>query len=194
MNSYRGGPFQEAMSGVTNLNNDWYNGKAYQTYGFEYVPGAEGTINWFVGDTKTWKLDGRSVRRNGNIGQRLIPVEPMALVMNFGMSNSFAALNFTGLAPLMPATMRFDYVRIYQDPDAMSVTCDPSGMETTAYIASHLDAYNNPNKTLWYVFLLRPMLTSTHCTREQTSHGWPKNALVDECTAEDQSIPVTSSS
>jgi len=30
MNNYRGGVFQQALSGVTNLNNDWYNGKAYQ--------------------------------------------------------------------------------------------------------------------------------------------------------------------
>ena len=149
MNAYRGGPYQQALSGVTNLNNDWYNGNAYQTYGFEYTPGASGRINWFVGDQTTWMMDGRSVRPNGNIGQRIIPAEPMALVMNFGMSASFAQLNFTGLAPLMPATMRFDYVRIYQDSSSTSVTCDPPGMETTNYIARHQDAYQNPNKTLW---------------------------------------------
>ena len=156
MNSYRGGPYQQALSGVSNLNNHWYNGNAYQTYAFEYTPGADGHINWFVGDEKTWKMDGRSVRPNGNIGQRIIPAEPMALVMNFGMSNSFAMLNFTGLGPLMPATMRFDYVRIYQDAASTgSVTCDPPGMETTSYIANHLDAYSNPNKTLWYVTLFK---------------------------------------
>lgn len=156
MNSYRGGPYQQALSGVSNLNNQWYNGNGYQTYAFEYVPGAEGHINWFVGHEKTWMMDGRSVRPNGNIGQRIIPAEPMALVMNFGMSSSFALLNFTGLGPLMPATMRFDYVRIYQDPaSASSITCDPPGMETTGYIADHLDAYNNPNKTLWYVLLFK---------------------------------------
>ncbi len=76
-------------------------------------------------------------------------MEPMALVMNFGMSMSFAALNLTGLAPLMPATMRFDYVRIYQDPDEENISCDPPGYETTEYIANHLNAYTNANLTIW---------------------------------------------
>jgi len=151
MNSYRGGPYQQAMSGVSNLNNNWFEGKSYQKYGFEYTPGANGKIHWFVGEESTWMMDARSVRPNGNIGQRVIPMEPMAMVMNFGMSNSFALLNFTGLGKLMPATMRFDYVRVYQDPDSTSVTCDPPGMETVDYILQHQDAYYNPNKTLWYV-------------------------------------------
>ena len=115
MNSYRGGPYQQALSGVTWLNNEWYNGNAYQTYGFEYNPGPTGDITWFVGDDYTWHMDHRAVRPNGNIGQRVVPEEPMALVMNFGMSNSFAQVFIANLAALMPATMRFDYVRIYQD-------------------------------------------------------------------------------
>lgn len=77
----------------------------------------------------------------------------MALVMNFGMSKTFAFLNVSGLATVMPATMRFDYVRIYQDPDAVSVTCDPPGTETTEYIQKHRKAYDNANLTTWYVFL-----------------------------------------
>ena len=158
MNAYRGGPFQQAMSGVSNLNNEWYNGNKYQTFAFEYTPGPQGQINWFVGSDKTWKMDARSVRPNGNVGQRVVPMEPMSLVMNFGMSNSFAALNLTGIAPLLPATMRFDYVRIYQDPDSTSVTCDPFGMETTPYINAHKDVYYNQNKTLWYVSTARPLL------------------------------------
>ncbi|KAI9834877.1 MAG: hypothetical protein M1819_002785 [Sarea resinae] len=166
MNVYRGGVYQQALSAVTNLNNDWYDGKAYQTYGFEYTPGAKGEITWYVGESKTWHLDGRAMGPNGNIGQRVVPVEPMALVFNFGMSGSFAQLNLTGLATLMPATMRFDYVRIYQDPDSQSITCDPQGLETTSYISAHMDSYGNPNKTLW----------------EQTSHTWPKNSLVDGCS------------
>ena len=151
MNAYRGGVFQQALSGVTNLNNNWYNGKAYQTYGFEYTPGGDGNIVWYVGQDKTWKLDGRAVGPNGNIGQRVIPVEPMALVLNYGMSMNFAALNLTGLAPLMPATMRFDYIRLYQDPNSESISCDPPGYETTEYISRHSDSYYNANKTLWYV-------------------------------------------
>jgi beta-glucanase (GH16 family) len=137
------------MSGLTNINNDWYDAKDYATYDFYYTPGSSGQITWSVADTATWKLDARAIGPNGNVGQRVIPKEPMALIMNFGMSTGFSALNLTGIATTLPATMRFDYVRIYQDPDSQSVTCDPPGYETTGYINDHMDAYSNPNKTQW---------------------------------------------
>lgn len=137
MNGYRGGVFQQALSGVTWLNNEWYDGNAYQIYGFEYAPGPKGEIVWFVGDDYVWKVDPRSTRPNGNIGQRIIPEEPLTLILNFGMSNSFAQVMLPNLDKLMPATMRFDYVRIYQDPDSQSVTCDPPGYPTTEYIRKH---------------------------------------------------------
>jgi beta-glucan synthesis-associated protein KRE6 len=149
MNSYTGGNYQQAASGLTALNNDWYDGKAYQKYAFEYYPGSEGSINWFVGDSPTWSLDARSVRQNGNVGQRVIPKEPMALIMNFGMSGGFAQLNLTGLAPTLPATMRFDYVRIYQDTSSMTTGCDPDGYPTTEYIKQHPEPYANLNITRW---------------------------------------------
>lgn len=148
MNSYQGGVYQQALSTVTNLNNDWYDGKAYQTYGFEYDPGADGYVSWFVGDEATWKIEGSALGPNGNIGQRVIPEEPMAIVANFGLSASFASLNWTGLGTLMPATMRLDYIRIYQDSTG-EMTCDPENYPTTEYIANHGEAYNNVNNTLW---------------------------------------------
>ncbi|POS84629.1 beta-glucan synthesis-associated [Erysiphe pulchra] len=136
MNNYRGGPYQEALSGVTWLNNEWYDGNAYQKYGFEYKPGPKGDISWFVGDEYTFKVDHRATRPNGNIGQRIIPEEPMALIINFGMSNSFATVFLHNLAQLMPATMRVDYIRIYQS-EGDELTCDPAGFPTTGYIESH---------------------------------------------------------
>lgn len=148
MNAYQGGVYQQALSTVTNLNNDWYNGNAYQTYAFEYSPGSDGYITWFVGDTPTWKVTADSIGPNGNIGQRVIPEEPMSIIANFGMSSGFANLNWTGLATLMPATMRFDYIRIYQD-ESGQMTCDPVDYPTTTYIAEHPAAYNNPNYTEW---------------------------------------------
>jgi len=149
MNSYQGGVFQQAISGVSNLNNDWYDGNAYQSYAFEYAPGGDGYASWYVGKDETWTLDGRAIGPNGNIGQRVLPQEPMSLVVNFGMSNGFAFLNMTGLGALMPATMRVDYIRIYQDEDDQIMTCDPPGYPTTEYIARHPGPYHNPNLTLW---------------------------------------------
>jgi beta-glucan synthesis-associated protein KRE6 len=118
-------------------------------YAFEYAPGAEGNVTWFVGRDKTWMIDAQAVRPNGNVGQRVIPMEPMYPIINFGISPSFAMLNWTGLATLWPATMRVDYIRIYQNPDEVSVTCDPAGYSTTDYIKNHPEAYHNPNLTLW---------------------------------------------
>lgn len=148
MNSYQGGVYQQALSTVTNLNNDWYNGSAYQVYAFEYSPGDSGYVKWFVGDTPTWKVTADALGPNGNIGQRVIPEEPMSIIANFGLSSSFASLNWTGLGTLMPATMRFDYIRIYQDDDG-EMTCDPDGYPTTDFISKHAKAYENPNVTSW---------------------------------------------
>ena len=147
-NVYQGGQYQEALSAITNLNNDWYNGNSYQSYGFEYEPGADGYITWYVGDQKTWKLTGTAIGPNGNVGQRVIPEEPMAIVANFGMSSSFVQLNLTALGELLPARMRFDYIRIYQDGNG-EMTCDPVGYPTTSYIEEHPGPYNNPNLTRW---------------------------------------------
>ncbi|KAL4779226.1 beta-1,6 glucan synthetase [Aspergillus varians] len=164
INNYRGGPYQQAMSGVTNLNNKWYDGKEYQVYAFEYTPGATGNVTWFVGQDKTWTLDGRSIGPNGNVGQRMIPLEPLAIVMNLGMAYSFAPVDDV-IIQHMPGYLRFDYIRIYQDPDHVSVTCDPPGYETTEYIADHPVAYNNINKTTWV----------------DAGYDWPSNTLMHEC-------------
>jgi len=82
------------------------------------------------------------------------------------MSNGFAALNLTGLNPLMPATMRLDYIRIYQDEDG-EMTCDPKGYPTTDYIAKYPEPYNNPNFTHW----------------DQAGYEWPKNTFMHGCEA-----------
>ena len=141
MNTYQGGPYQEAYSGVSWLNDDWYDGQAYQKYGFEYNPGATGDVSWFVGDDYTWKLDGRSLRPNGNIGQRVVPEEPLSIVTNLGMGNSFAQIFLANIAQHFPATMRLDYIRIYQDPSNVQVTCDPPNYPTTEYIRAHPAPY-----------------------------------------------------
>ncbi|PLB47889.1 putative beta-1,6 glucan synthetase [Aspergillus steynii IBT 23096] len=164
INDYRGGEFQQAMSGLTNLNNGWYNGSEYQSYAFEYAPGGDGNVTWFVGADKTWTLDGRAIGPNGNVGQRVIPMEPLSIVMNLGMALSFAAIN-DSIKSYMPGYMRFDYVRIYQDPDDVSVTCDPPGYETTEYIKQHPEAYNNVNKTTW----------------KDAGYDWPKNSFMHGC-------------
>jgi beta-glucanase (GH16 family) len=165
MNAYRGGVYQQAVSGLTLLNNDWYDGKQYQKYSFEYKTGNDGYITWYVGDDETWTMDPRAVGPNGNIGQRTIPEEPMSVIVNFGMSNSFAFINIDRITRLLPATMRIDYIRIYQDEGDEIVTCDPPGYPTTEYIRNHPEPYANPNLTHW----------------DQAKYDWPKNSFMHDC-------------
>jgi beta-glucan synthesis-associated protein KRE6 len=183
MNVYRGGPYQEAFSAVSWLNTDWYDGNAYQKYGIEYVPGATGDLSWFVGDEYTWKIDHRSLRPNGNVGQRVIPEEPMSIVVNFGISNTFAQVFLANLAELLPATMRIDYIRVYQDPSQVSVTCDPDGYETTEYINQHPDAYNVSNFLSAIGHLLTAWQNPNVTFWKDAGYSWPSNTLVDNCSS-----------
>lgn len=148
VNTYTGGPFQQAVSTTSMLNNSWYDGEIYQKYAYEYTPGSgeDAGIAWYVGDQMTMRFDGRALGPNGNIGQRLVSEEPMSLILNLGISNNWVDINWAALK--FPTVMRVDYVRWYQKEGEESVTCDPPGYETTEYIKNHHEAYNNPNYTV----------------------------------------------
>ncbi|KAK9383108.1 beta-glucan synthesis-associated [Kockiozyma suomiensis] len=166
LNTWSGGPYQQAVSAVTTLNTKWYGGESYQTYGFEYDPfGDSPYIQWQVGGEPTFAVYARALRPNGNIGQRPVPKEPMSMILNFGISNSWAYIDWPALS--FPMEMLIDYVRIYQrEDDASSITCDPDGYPTTDYIAAHPVAYQNYNITKW----------------EKAGYTWPKNTLMDGCS------------
>lgn len=160
MNGYCGGPFQQAVSGTTLLNNSWYDGLKYQKYAFEYVPGtSKGKIAWFVGEDPSFIMDGRAIGANGNVAARQVSQEPMSMILNLGLSNSWSEVLIGDLK--FPTIMHIDYVRIYQKAGEESVTCDPPGYPTTEYIRNHPVAYNNPNVTSW----------------AETGYPWPKNTL-----------------
>ncbi|CZR62244.1 related to KRE6 Glucan synthase subunit [Phialocephala subalpina] len=151
MNTYCGGPFQQAVSATTLLNNGWYDGAAYQKYAFEYIPGTStGKIAWFVGEEPSFIMDGRAIGPNGNIAARQVSQEPMSAVLNLGLSNSWSEVLIGDLK--FPTIMHIDYVRIYQKPGQTSVTCDPPGYPTTEYIKQHPVAYNNPNLTVSFLY------------------------------------------
>ncbi|KAL6704262.1 beta-glucan synthesis-associated protein [Coniothyrium glycines] len=164
-NGYTGGPFQQAISATTNLNKDWYDGVQYQRYSFEYAPGEgpDAFISWQVGDQPMFMMDGRAIGPNGNIQARQISEEPMSLILNLGISNSWTWIDWDHM--VFPAVMRVDYVRWYQKEGEEMVTCDPPGFETTDYIKKHKVAYTNPNLTEW----------------DDTGYGWPKHKLNTDC-------------
>ncbi|KAK9375129.1 beta-glucan synthesis-associated protein-domain-containing protein [Lipomyces chichibuensis] len=165
MNKYAGGPFQQAVSGVTILNNDWYNFQAFQKYGFEYEPGTEsGYIQWEVGDAPTYTLYGQALGANGNIGPRQISEEPMSIILNLGISDSWAYIDWQSI--YFPVFMYIDYVRIYQLEGNEITTCDPEGYPTTQYISNHPAPYANFNYTSW----------------SAAGYDFPKNTLMDGCS------------
>jgi len=170
LNAYIGGAFQQTTSGLASTNSDCYEleARCFSVYGYEYAAGTSGYINWIVNDTVSWglKAAGLSADSATEIGTRPIPTEPMYIIMNLGLSASFAHnVDFTTLK--YPATMLVDYVRVYQPSNAHNIGCDPPDRPTKAYIDAYREAYTNPNYTLWGA--------------PQYNQPQPKNRLAGKC-------------
>ncbi|KAG2186280.1 hypothetical protein INT43_002718 [Umbelopsis isabellina] len=153
MNTFLGNEYQQAVSALTQTDPNVYEGKSYQTYGFEYVPsstpGKQAYIRWLVDGQETWRMYDEAIGPNNksHVWQRLISVEPMSIVLNFGMSTAFGPVNTNALT--FPAYMYVDYIRLYQSPDRISLDCDPPEYPTADYIKNHYNAYMNANLTTW---------------------------------------------
>jgi len=61
--------------------------------------------------------------------------------------------------------MSVDWIRVYQDPKAINVGCDPSEFPTAEYINTYKEAYTNANLTTW----------------EQFGQTFPKNSFIQSC-------------
>ncbi|KAL9049631.1 MAG: hypothetical protein Q9162_007122 [Coniocarpon cinnabarinum] len=167
LNQFKGSLLQESISYITNLDSAWYDGNGYVTFGVEYQPGADGYATFFIGSKATWHIDAAAIGPDADIGQRLIPVEPMTLIANLGMSPTFADIDWEHL--VFPAIMRVDYIRIWQNVGNESARhwlgCDPPGYASTGYIMEHPRAYLDWNRTTW----------------EEAGYSRPKNRLRDGC-------------
>ncbi|KIM89908.1 glycoside hydrolase family 16 protein [Piloderma croceum F 1598] len=152
LNTYHGGAFQQTTSGVSVTDQDCYEmgGGCFSIYGFEYKPGFQDAyITWINNGTKAWTLmaAGMGPDTQSEIGARLVPEEPMYIIVNLGFSPNFGAIDFEHL--VMPTTMSVDYIRVYQPKDAHNIGCDPPDFPTAAYIAAYGEAYTNANLTGW---------------------------------------------
>ena len=70
------------------------------------------------------------------IGARPIPQEPMYIIANLGMSTNFGTVDLEHLT--FPATMKIDYIRVYQDPNNINYGCNPDDFPTEAYINAYV--------------------------------------------------------
>lgn len=83
INGYKGGQFQQAVSVVTALDPDMYDGEQFQTFAFEYVPsntpGEDSYIRWQLGGEETWRMYEETMGPNpkSKVSQRTISNEPM---------------------------------------------------------------------------------------------------------------------
>ncbi|KAJ7935919.1 glycoside hydrolase family 16 protein [Mycena leptocephala] len=168
-NSYLGAVYQQATSVVSNTNQQCYQliDQCYAVHGFEYVPGYDNAyISWITDNKMTWTLNAGAVGADLDTGisARPIPEEPMYILANLGISRAFGFVDVDHLT--FPATMRIDWVRVYQHPDKINIGCDPPERPTSAYIDTYMDAYTNPLLTTWVDDYHQPV---------------PKNKLVDRC-------------
>ncbi|KAI8456865.1 beta-glucan synthesis-associated [Phakopsora pachyrhizi] len=151
VNTYKGGVYQEAISVVTRTDQTAYqdNGGNFQKFGFEYSPGASGYITWSLGDTASWTVNPTTVapNRGSQISQRLISEEPMYIILNLAISESFETVDLDNL--VTPNKMLVDYVRVYQRKGYENIGCSPKNFPTEKYIKDHISAYTNNNLTTW---------------------------------------------
>ena len=80
------------------------------------------------------------------------------------MSTNFGFVDLDHLT--FPATMKVDYIRVYQPSNARNVGCSPDDFPTESYINEHIEAYTNPNLTTW---------------RDDFKQPFPKNSFLGQC-------------
>lgn len=173
-NTYLGGTTQQSASGLTTVPSKIYydqdgESKQFVMFAMEYQAFPDDRdnayITWWADNKTSWTLRSGAIGPNERteVSRRLIPEEPMAMVMNLHLSNGFQAVDFNHLT--WPNYLRIEYVRIYQKADHISLTCDPEDYPTADYIEDHIEVYSNPNITTW----------------KEGGYSFPKNRLKDEC-------------
>ena len=111
------------------------------------------------------------------IDARPVPQEPMVshsevwlrsldslhgqyLLANLGMSFNFGNIDFERIT--WPAVMLVDYIRVYQDPSALNIGCDPTDFPTAAYINECVACADMFTLVLiWFAGTSRPTQTPT---------------------------------
>nr|XP_019011212.1 glucosidase [Kwoniella pini CBS 10737]OCF49993.1 glucosidase [Kwoniella pini CBS 10737] len=163
-NSYLGGYYQQAVSGLSLLPDRIYRNQVvggrsgeFATFGVEWSAYPEarekGYIAWVSDNKRTWTMYADAVDANPRteIGRRIVSEEPMAMVCSTSiclLSNGFQFVDWANM--IFPNYLLVDYIRVYQKDDGSgSIGCDPPDMPTKDYIERHKEVYTNPNLTTW---------------------------------------------
>ncbi|WFD41641.1 hypothetical protein MPSI1_000272 [Malassezia psittaci] len=180
-NTWSGGVTQEAMSSTTRIDDNSFENATtpnYNIVGMEYEPDwnntGSGYITFYANGVPSWTINEGALTANtaAEIGKRVVSKEPMSIIMNLGIASGFQYVtDFNGgtQGVNFPATMKFDYIRVYQKqgtPDSRR-SCSPSDHPTSDYISRHQDLYMNNNLTK-YVQGTTNGKTNTWPTNSQT--------------------------
>lgn len=169
LNDYQGNVLQQSASGVTNTLQTAYqfSGGDFSVYAFEYKAGYDGHIHWISDGKRSWSLYSGALAADPRVGidRRPVPQEPMYILLNLAISSGFGAIEWDNLR--FPSKMLIDYVRVYQPEGQTNIGCDPEDFPTADYINRHMEAYTNPNLTVW------------GGTQQQGGYqqDWPRNRL-----------------
>ncbi|KAL4440630.1 hypothetical protein ABPG75_003631 [Micractinium tetrahymenae] len=124
----------------------------YHTFGLLWQPGEY--IRWFIDGTLVYELNKEALQAKSNgtytVPERLIPrgtdvhhrkpgsVRSSCQGMHMD-PDSFGAVKEDDLP--YPSQFKIDYVRVYQNPENVSTTCNPPDHPTEQYIACNRDLY-----------------------------------------------------
>ena len=147
--TYRpGNEFQDSISGYVKYDKASFGSRPY-TIGLHWEPGE--FIRWYVDGHFVYEVNKDAVRAQSNAqgqttGPRLVPEEPMQIILNLAMSDSFTHDFITNgfLAQTQfPASMKVDYVRVWQDANnpKHTVGCSPPDKPTEQYIACNTEKF-----------------------------------------------------
>jgi hypothetical protein len=94
-------------------------------------------------------------------------MEPLYLIINLGQSPNFTPYISPDIQ--YPVAMFVDWIRVYQPKGQLNYGCSPPGMPTADYINENIEAYTNPNLTLWTTAI------------NGYNKTFPRNSLKDQC-------------
>ncbi|CCF49383.1 hypothetical protein NDA11_001892 [Ustilago hordei] len=159
INTYHGNELQESVSALSQIPSRGYQRSPnadFVNFAVEWEPDMTGNglgingepayITWYIDDKPTWTLHASALTGvpELDISRRLIPREPMSIILNVGMAYNFQPPMWSDLE--FPGTMKVDYVRMYQrDGRPDRVSCSPKEFPTREYIERHADVYQNNN-------------------------------------------------
>lgn len=114
-----------AVSGLSFTNQQAYEvAGGFATYGVEYQTGDNGYVTWFNNGKPMWTMYSLAVCAHpkvfrllvtekfaaadsvANISQRIIPAEPMYIILNLGISESFGKVRLLNQGAVRPADGR----------------------------------------------------------------------------------------